>query len=159
MGEFYIDTLFGGATDLEEGAFVTIEVSSDDTDLATEHGGGDFAREIVDGVVGPHHCIDETTHFPVGHFHGITVLAALDVAELKGVGSFYYGQKRLPGGVNKEQVSEEGHLLTDALAFLDGQLPFQGGEDLKTHFAKHDVCWLLGIGSLEVAEHQPKVGF
>lgn len=159
MREFYIDTLFGGAADLEEGAFVTVEVSSDDADLAAEHGGGNFAREIVDGVAGPHHGIDETTHFTVGHFHGVAIFATLDIAELKGVGSFYYGQKRLPGGVDKEQVSEKGHLLTDALAFLDGQLPFQRGEDLKTHFTQHKICRLLGIGSLEVAEHQPKVGF
>ena len=48
--EFHEDALLVESANFEEGAFMAVEVASNDAHLATIHGGGDFVREVVYGI-------------------------------------------------------------------------------------------------------------
>ena len=49
--EFHEDALLVESANFEEGAFMAIEVTSNDAYLTAIHGGGDFVREIVYGIL------------------------------------------------------------------------------------------------------------
>ena len=48
--EFHEDAFLMESANFEEGAFMAVEVTSDDAYLATIHGGGDFVREVVNRI-------------------------------------------------------------------------------------------------------------
>ena len=48
--EFHKYAFLLESANFEEGAFMTIEITSDDAYLATIHGGGDFVREVVNWI-------------------------------------------------------------------------------------------------------------
>ena len=48
--EFHEDAFLVESANFEEGAFMAIEITSNDAHLAAIHGGGDFAREIVNRI-------------------------------------------------------------------------------------------------------------
>ena len=51
MREFHKDAFLVESANFEEGAFMAVEVTSNDAHLAAIHGGGDFVREIVYGIL------------------------------------------------------------------------------------------------------------
>lgn len=48
--EFHKDAFLVESANFEEGAFMAVEVTSNDAHLAAIHGGGDFVREVVYGI-------------------------------------------------------------------------------------------------------------
>lgn len=51
MREFHEDAFLMESANFEEGAFMAVEITSNDAHLAAIHGGGDFAREVVYGIL------------------------------------------------------------------------------------------------------------
>ena len=50
MREFHEDAFLMESANFEEGAFMAVEVTSNDAYHAAIHGGGDFVREVVYGI-------------------------------------------------------------------------------------------------------------
>ena len=50
MREFHEDAFLMESANFEEGAFMAVEITSNDAYLTAIHGGGDFVREIVNRI-------------------------------------------------------------------------------------------------------------
>lgn len=155
-GELYDQSLFAASADGEEPALVAVEGSVADQAYPLSEGeGGQFVGSVELGGVGGAGGLYEAGHVGVGDGHRLAVGSASYEAVLEGVCPVDERIKFGAGGVREEQVVDDGRLETLPAAARQAGDPFQRCEDLDALLPQAEVAGELGVGTGEVAEHEP----
>ena len=153
--ELHEQPALAAAPGFQEAAFVAVHRAADYTDAVTVHRGGDFLGGIVAYIAVLAGGMDEARHLGGAHGEGDTVAEATGVAVLQGSGALDGGSQQRLRCVDEEEVVDDGDGLTYASSRAEGNACDHRSEDLEAFLLEQPPCRYAGIGTSEVAHHEP----
>ena len=153
--ESHEQAALAAAPGFQKAALVAVHRAADYPHAVAVHRRGDFLWGIVADIALLTGGVDEARHLGGAHGEGDTVAEATGVAVLQGSGALDGGSQQRLRCVDEEEVVDDGDGLTYASSRAEGNACDHRSEDLEAFLLEQPPCRYAGIGTSEVAHHEP----
>jgi hypothetical protein len=159
--ELYDEAAFLAAAFAEKASLESVEGTAEDADVVAVEGLGDLVGGVVDEVLVAVDDAHELLHLFGAYGHGMEAGVAASEPVLEGGDEVDDGVEDGAGGVDEEEVGEEGAFFVEDVAIFPHGFLVHGGVDLDLPLGdagEEFIGAFFGVGSLEIAEDVPLDG-